>query len=122
MVTHIEMDENTTLANQLSGTQPGPVVLINRFHVPPEDEETFLELWQQDARFMMAHGCLSAQLYKGIEGSSSYVNVAVWESSQDMARAFGDPEFQRTIARYPPGCTASPHLFQKVAVPGVCVA
>lgn len=122
MVTHIELDENTTLSEQLSGSEGGPVVLINRFHVPADDEETFLRLWQEDARFMMRHGCLSGQLYKGIEGSSTYVNIAVWESPQDMARAFGDPEFQRTIARYPESCTASPHLFKKVAVPGVCVA
>ncbi|MDQ6934348.1 MAG: antibiotic biosynthesis monooxygenase [Actinomycetota bacterium] len=122
MVAQIELDENTTLFKQLNGGEEGPVTLINVFHVPADVEETFLGLWQEDARFMMGHGCLSGQLYKGIEGSSSYVNVAVWESPQHMARAFGDPEFQQTIARYPESCTASPHLFKKVAVPGVCVA
>ena len=35
--------------------------------------------------------------------------------------AFGDPQFQATFARYPDSTLASPHLFQKVAVPGICV-
>ena len=35
--------------------------------------------------------------------------------------AFGDPQLQATFARYPESTVASPHLFQKVAVPGICV-
>jgi hypothetical protein len=35
--------------------------------------------------------------------------------------AFTDPGFQATFARYPDSTVASPHLFQKVAVPGICV-
>jgi hypothetical protein len=50
-----------------------------------------------------------------------FVNHAVWESVQAFRDAFGDPQFQATFARYPDSTVASPHLFQKVAVPGICV-
>jgi quinol monooxygenase YgiN len=118
----VEMDPGTTFQKQLAGAGNGPVVLINRFSVPPEFEEEFLELWQEDASFMLAHGCLSAQLHKGTEGSTSFVNIALWENPQALARARGSDEFQRLIARYPDTCTISPHLFTRIAVPGVCVA
>jgi hypothetical protein len=50
-----------------------------------------------------------------------FLNHAVWESVQAFRNAFGDPQFQATFARYPDSTLASPHLFQKVAVPGICV-
>jgi hypothetical protein len=36
--------------------------------------------------------------------------------------AFGHPEFRAKLATYPASAVASPHLFQTVAVPGICVA
>ena len=36
--------------------------------------------------------------------------------------AFTHPEFAAKRSAYPPSAVASPHLFQKVAVPGICVA
>jgi hypothetical protein len=50
-----------------------------------------------------------------------FVNQAVWESVAAFRTAFGDPQFQATFARYPDSTVASPHLFQKVAVAGICV-
>jgi hypothetical protein len=38
-----------------------------------------------------------------------------------VRNAFADPAFQATFARYPDSTVASPHLFQKVAVSGICV-
>jgi hypothetical protein len=35
---------------------------------------------------------------------------------------FFHPEFQEAIQKYPPSVIGSPHLFQKVAIPGICVA
>jgi hypothetical protein len=32
-----------------------------------------------------------------------------------------NPEFQSRLTHYPSSSVASPHLFRKVAVPGVCV-
>jgi len=52
---------------------------------------------------------------------TTFINVAVWESAQALARAFGSPEFQARTARYPDSAVAAPHLFEKVAVAGICV-
>ena len=38
-------------------------------------------------------------------------------SVEAFRNAFGDPQFQATFARYPDSTVASPHLFQKTAVP-----
>ncbi len=50
-----------------------------------------------------------------------FFNYAVWESVTAFRDAFSDPEFQATFARYPASTVASPHLFQKMAVRGICV-
>ncbi len=67
-------------------------------------------------------GFISAQMHRGIAGSTTFVNIAVWESAQALRAAFFSPEFQAQMARYPDSTVARPHLFQKVAVPGICVA
>ncbi|MEB3980066.1 antibiotic biosynthesis monooxygenase [Mycobacterium sp. 663a-19] len=118
----VEMDTATTFMEQLGSADTSPVVLINRFTVPPECEAEFLSLWQEDAAYMLAHGCLSAQLHKGTAGSNSYINIALWENTQIFARAFWSTEFQSFALRYPDQVSASPHIFTKIAVPGVCVA
>lgn len=117
-----EMDEGTTYMQQLR-EDTGPVVLINQFNVGPEDVERFLEVWADDAAFMKRQpGFISTQLHRGTAGSSTFVNVAVWESSVALGEAFGSPEFQERAARYPDSAVAAPHVFERVAVPGICVA
>ena len=117
-----EMDEQVTYREQLQAGS-GPIVLINQFNVAPEDAETLLEVWADDAAFMKQQpGFISTQLHRGIGGSSTFINVAVWESAQALGAAFGSPEFQRRASRYPDSTIAAPHVFQKVAVPGICVA
>ena len=99
------------------------VVLMNEFNVAPEDVEQFLEVWADDAAFMKQQpGFISTQLHRGTAGSSTFVNVAVWESSRALGEAFGSPEFQERAARYPESAVAAPHVFERVAVPGICVA
>jgi quinol monooxygenase YgiN len=116
------MDERTTFMQQLR-EDTGPIVLINEFNVAPEDLERFLEVWADDAAFMKAQpGFISTQLHRGTAGSCAFVNVAVWESSKALGKAFGSPEFQQRAARYPDTAVAAPHVFEKVAVPGICVA
>jgi quinol monooxygenase YgiN len=116
------MDERTTFMQQLR-EDTGPIVLINEFNVAPEDLERFLEAWADDAAFMKAQpGFISTQLHRGTAGSCAFVNVAVWESSKALGKAFGSPEFQQRAARYPDTAVAAPHVFEKVAVPGICVA
>jgi len=117
-----EMDEHVTYRQQLQ-EDDGPVVLINQFTVPPEDAAPFIAAWTDDAAFMKQQpGFISTQLHQGTAGSATFVNVAVWESARALGHAFRSPEFQARVARYPTSTIAAPHLFKKVAVPGICVA
>jgi heme-degrading monooxygenase HmoA len=101
----------------------GPVVLVNVFTLAQADEQTFLKTWMDDAVFMKRQeGFISTQLHRAIGESPTYLNYAVWESSHDFRAAFTHPEFRAKLSHYPPSAVASPHLFQKVAVPGICVA
>ena len=99
------------------------VVLVNLVTLDKADEPRFLEAWQNDAAFMKRQpGFISTQLHRGIGDSSAYVNYAVWESTAHYRTAFTHPEFKPGLAAYPSSVVAIPHLFQKVAVPGICVA
>ncbi len=120
-ITLAEMDPRVTFAAQLQ-QETGPVVLINTFTVAPEEADRLLAVWAEDAAFMKRQpGFISTQLHRGIAGSTAFVNVAVWESAAALRAAFFSPEFRAHVARYPDG-TTSPHLFEKVAVAGICVA
>jgi hypothetical protein len=46
----------------------------------------------------------------------------MWESTALYRTAFTHPEFTAGLAAYPSSVVATPHLFQTVAVPGICVA
>lgn len=117
-----ELDETVTLAQQMEASE-GPVVLVNVFTVAPADEQALLDAWAHDADFMkLQPGYISTQLHKGIAGSSTFVNYAVWESVQSFRAAFLHPEFQSRIADYPESAIARPHLFKKLAVANHCVA
>jgi heme-degrading monooxygenase HmoA len=100
-----------------------PVVLVNVFTLDKADEKTFLPVWQKDAEFMKRQsGFISTQLHRAIGESPTYLNYAVWESTAHFRAAFTHPEFVAKLSAYPSSAVASPHLFQKVAVPGICVA
>jgi heme-degrading monooxygenase HmoA len=117
-----EMDERITYMQQLQ-EERAPVVLINQFNVAPSDVERFLEVWAEDAAFMKQQpGFISTQLHRGTAGSTTFINVAVWESAGALGEAFRSPEFQQRAAGYPESAVAAPHVFEKVAVPGICVA
>ncbi len=116
-----EMDESVSIRDQLS-QESGPVVLVNVFKVDPADADALLDAWAADAAYLKNKpGYISTQLHRGVAGSSVFLNYAVWESMHAFRAAFTDPSFQATFARYPDSTIASPHLFQKVAVPGICV-
>lgn len=121
MLKRVEMDQQVTLFDQLS-KEVGPVVLVNTFHVAPEDADALLDAWATDAAYLKQKpGFISTQLHRGVAGSATFLNTAVWESVEAFRNAFGDPKFQESFARYPDSTVASPHLFQKVAVPGICI-
>jgi len=101
----------------------GPVVLVNLFTLDRADEQTFLQAWQGDAHVMKRQpGFISTQLHRAIGESPTYLNYAVWESTADFRAAFANPEFRAKLSAYPASAVGAPHLFQKVAVPGICVA
>jgi heme-degrading monooxygenase HmoA len=115
-----ELDDRVTFAEQLRADD-GPVVLINRFTVAPADVERFLAVWADDAGYMKEQpGFISTQLHRGIAGSTTFVNVAVWESARALGAAVGSPGFRERSANYPDSAVAAPHVFERVAVPGIC--
>jgi heme-degrading monooxygenase HmoA len=100
-----------------------PVVLVNVFTLDAADEQAFLKVWKDDAAFMKRQpGFISTQLHRAIGESPTFLNCAIWQSTADFRAAFAHPEFRAKLAAYPSSAVASPHLFQKVAVPGICVA
>jgi heme-degrading monooxygenase HmoA len=105
------------------GIDASPVVLLNVFTLDKSDEQRFLKVWQEDAAFMKRQpGFISTQLHRAIGESPTYLNYAVWQTTADFRTAFAHPEFRSKISAYPSSAVASPHLFQKVAVPDICVA
>ncbi|MFS2179433.1 antibiotic biosynthesis monooxygenase [Rhizobium pisi] len=116
------MDPAFPIDRQL-GLEASPVVLINLFTLDKVDEPKFLEVWQDDAAFMKRQpGFISTQLHRALGENPTYLNYAVWESTAHFQAAFVHPEFRAKISAYPSSSVASPHLFQKVAVAGICVA
>ena len=55
-----------------------PIVLVNVFLLDKADEQTFLQAWQDDARFMRQRpGFISTQLHCALGESSAYLNYAI---------------------------------------------
>ncbi|MCA1458766.1 antibiotic biosynthesis monooxygenase [Bradyrhizobium sp. BRP22] len=116
------MDEKFPIQRQL-GVAASPVVLINLFAIDAADEQGFLDAWSDDAKFMKAQpGFISTQLHRAIGDSPTYLNYAVWKSTETFRAAFTRPEFVAKLSAYPSSSVASPHLFQKVGVAGICTA
>ncbi len=116
------MDPAFPLERQL-GNDVSPVVLVNIFTLAKDDEKAFLAVWKDDADFMKRQpGFISTQLHRAVGESPTYLNYAVWESMADFRAAFTHPEFVAKLSAYPSSAVAIPHLFQKAAVPGICLA
>jgi len=118
----VEMDERVSIFSQMN-EDVGPVILINKFNVDPSESYEFVKAWAEEAEnFKGQIGFISTQLHKGIGGSGIFINYAVWESASQFKNAVNkvmNPNDR--MSGYPPGTVASPHLFKKVAVAGVCV-
>jgi len=116
------MDPQFPIEQQLA-IAASPVVLINLFTLDEADEAVFLEVWADDAAFMKRQpGFISTQLHRAIGPRPTYLNYAVWQSTAEFRAAFSHPEFLSKLSAYPSSSVATPHLFRKVAVPGLCVA
>jgi heme-degrading monooxygenase HmoA len=122
MVKITEMDDTLTLS-KLFETEAGPVILMNKFNVSPDEVEEFLKVFAETTKaFKQQPGFISAKLHQGIAGSSTFINYVVWESVAHFKQAFDKPEFRTNMAKVLPNNTVmSPHLFKKIAISGVCV-
>ena len=127
MAKFVEMDERIKFKEQTEEKGiNGQVILINKFNVNPNKVERFLEDWGKDAiNFKQQPGFISAQLHKGIGNSSVFINYAVWEALEHYKKAINKLLFssdpQSPILKYDDeSLVISPHLFRKVAVPGIC--
>lgn len=117
-----DLDPATPFASQLR-EKSGPIVVVNTFLVPREKITEFLARWQQDSAFMKScPGFISAQLHRGTAGSQLVLNIATWESTEALARAHADPRFRARAGEHGDGIVVYPHIYQKIAVEGICVA
>jgi len=115
------MDPAFPIDRQLA-VDTSPVILVNVFTLDKADEQALLKAWKHDAEFMKEQpGFISTQLHRAIGESPTYLNYAVWESTAAFRAAFSNPEFLKRLSSYPASAVATPHLFKKVAVPGICV-
>lgn len=116
------LDPNFPIEKQLN-VSSSPVVLINIFTLDNADETSFLKAWKDDAEFMKKQGgFISTQLHRAIGDSPVFLNYAIWETTADFKAAFSHPEFIAKLSAYPSSAIATPHLFEKISVPGICVA
>ncbi len=115
------LDTQVPIFQQLS-TEAAPVVLVNVFHVAADDIPTLMAAWESDANWMKQQpGYISTQLHRGIGGSTTFLNYAVWESVAHFRAAFNHPDFTQALEQYPSSAVAAPHLFTRLAVPNLCV-
>ena len=115
------LDPAFPIERQLA-VEVSPVVLVNVFTLYKADEEAFLQAWRDDALFMRQQpGFISTRLHRAIGESPTYLNCAAWETTERFRAAFTNPTFRAKLSTYPSSAVATPHLFQKVAVSGVCV-
>jgi quinol monooxygenase YgiN len=118
----VETEEQVTFSKQIEEDISGPIILINKFNVDPEDVDKFMKAWAKDAEYFKRQlGFISAQLHRGIGESGVFVNYAVWESSASFRNALNNIDLKALMSDYPSTTVISPHLFKKVAVPGICV-
>jgi heme-degrading monooxygenase HmoA len=116
------LDPSCPISRQLDAIQ-SPVILVNTFTVDPADVAQLLSAWEADANWMKQQpGFISTQLHRGIGGSATFLNYAVWESVEHFGRAFSHPDFRATLVAYPDSAVASPHLFARMSVPNLCTA
>ena len=115
------LDTQVPIFQQLSA-EVSPVVLVNIFQVDEADKDALLKAWENDANWMKQQpGYISTQLHQAIGGSNVFFNYADWESVAHFRAAFEHPDFKSALQQYPASAVASPHLFQRLTVPNLCV-
>jgi heme-degrading monooxygenase HmoA len=117
----VNLDDRVTFKQQLAHNV-GPVVLMSTFLVPPDQVDNFLEGFKKQFAIMRKQpGLISAQLHRGVAGSSLFMNYIVWESIDAFRHGHELPEFQAQLKQYPPGIVVSASFFQRIAIRGMRV-
>jgi heme oxygenase (mycobilin-producing) len=83
---------------------PEPVVLINAFEVPEEQDEAFLEAWEHSRAFLSTQpGYLSTRLHRSLSPAAGFrfINVALWQSPQAFQAAISQPGFRDAPVPFP---------------------
>ena len=120
MITLNPLDEKFPIHRQLE-VDVSPVVLVNLFTVAAQDIAALLKAWEDDANWMKKQpGYISTQLHRAVGESLVFMNYAVWESVAHFRNAFSHPDFTAALGAYPSSAVASPHLFEKIAIPNLC--
>ena len=119
MVRFSELDSTTPFLTQLEEST-GPVVLVNVFEVEDGDFDPVIEVWAKDAGDEdSARVCLGATTSRDSRepdaGQCRHLGV-----NRGSRSGFCPARIPGDSSEYPDGTSASPHLFVKVAVEGVC--
>ena len=80
---------------------PGGVVLVNAFEVPPDSDDAFLASWQASREFLRAQpGYLATRLHRSLspEVDFRFVNAGRYASPQSFQAAISQPEFREAAA------------------------
>jgi heme oxygenase (mycobilin-producing) len=83
------------------GDDPGGVVLVNAFEVPPDGDDAFLAAWEQTRQFLRGQpGYLATRLHRSLspEADFRFVNIGRYESPQAFQAAVGQPGFREAAA------------------------
>jgi heme-degrading monooxygenase HmoA len=94
---------------------PGGVVLINAFEVPPDGDDAFLAAWEQSRQFLRTQpGYLATRLHRSISAQADFrfVNIGRYHSPQAFQAAVGQPGFRQAAAAIQH--RAHPGLYQVV--------
>jgi heme oxygenase (mycobilin-producing) len=94
---------------------PGGVVLINAFEVPPDANDAFLAAWEATRQFLRDQpGYLATRLHRSLSPDTRFrfVNIGRYESPQAFQAAVGQPGFREAAAAIQH--RAHPSLYQIV--------
>ena len=127
MAKFVEMDDRVKFKDQIEEKIMGSVILINKFNVKPNKVEQFLKGWAEDAiQFKQEPGFISTQLHRGLEKVVFSLTMK-FGSQWNIIRKrlikilFSIQSLSPLLKYGDKSLVISPHLFTKVAVPGICV-
>jgi heme-degrading monooxygenase HmoA len=100
------------------------VTFINVFEISADDIDGFMAEWKERAEFMRTQrGFRSFRLYRALSPDARYqlVNVAEWDTADDLRAATSDERFQasilRSAAQY--DVSASPAVYRAAVTAGL---